>query len=160
MLDKCRFGGAMAFVQDNGGGHFFAQRGMHAAKRDRGRDRGMAQQNLIHFVRRDVFATANDDVFDSAGEMQIAVGIKKSLVASTKPSIHKSASVGLGIIFVSTKYVRSLDRDLAALVGAEMIAFRVHDADAQASAYPTEPGLRCRGGRGFDVIWCAASVIP
>src|ERR1039458_3805323 len=85
-------------------------------------------------MRRDVFATADDDVFDTARQMQIAVWVEESFVASTKPSIHKSASVGLGIIFVSTKYICPLDRDLAALVGTEIIAFLVHDADAQPRA--------------------------
>jgi len=135
VLDECRLGSAMAFMQDHRGSHFFAQRGMRAAKRDRRRDCGMPQQNLIDFVRRDVLASADDDVLDPARQMQIAVFVKQSFVARAKPSMHKSASVGLGIVFVSTKYVGSLNDDFAPLVGAEVIAVLVHDADAQSSGY-------------------------
>ena len=122
-------------VQDHGRGHFFTQRGMHAAKCNRCRDRWMPQQNLIDFVRSDVFASADDDVFDSSGQVQIAIGVQQSFVTGTKPSIHKSASVGFGIVLVSTKYIGALNGNFAALVGAEVIAVLVHDADAQAGAH-------------------------
>ena len=109
--------------------------GCSAAEGDRCRNRGMPQQNLIHFVRRDILTAADDDVFDPSRQMQIAVGVEKALVAGAKPSIHKSASVGFGIVFVSAKHIRSLNGNFAALVGAEMVAVFVHDADAQAGAH-------------------------
>src|SRR6202050_5762583 len=73
--------------------------------------------------------------------MQITVGIKNSLAPGTKPSVHKSAGVRFVIVFVSPKYICSLDCDLAAVIGPEMIALRVHDADAQADANPHRAGL-------------------
>src|SRR5712691_1569967 len=134
MLHQLRFGGAVRLVQNHRGGNFFSERGMGKAEGYSACHRGMAKQNLIHFVRRNVFASADDDVFDAAGQMQIAVGIEKSLVARKKPSIHKSASVGFGIIFVSTKYVGALNRDFAPLIGSQVIAIIIHDADLQSSA--------------------------
>ena len=103
-------------MQNHGCSHFFAQRGMRAAERDRRRDCGMPQQNLVDFVRRNVLAAANDDVFDAAGQMQIAIRVEKSLVASAKPSIHEGAGVCFRIVFVSTKYICTLNSDLAALI--------------------------------------------
>src|ERR1700749_1493211 len=77
--------------------------------------------------------------------MQIAVGVKKSLVASAKPSIDKSMSVRFGIIFITTKNIRPLNRNLAALVGTEMITVLIDDADLQAGAHAH--------GAGFAVPW-------
>src|SRR5271170_2061036 len=131
----------MGFVQDYGRSYFFTQCRMRAAKSDGGRDRGMPQQNLIHFMRRDVLAAADDDVFDPSRQMQIAVRVKKSFVAGTKPPIHKSASVGFWIVFISTKDIRSLNSDFASLVRAQMITFFVHDADAQSSPHADRTGL-------------------
>src|SRR5208283_1086776 len=66
--------------------------------------------------------------------MQITVFVEKSLIAGTKPSIDKSASVGFGIVFISAKYVGALNGNFAALIGAEVIAVRIQDADAQPGA--------------------------
>jgi len=74
----------------------------------------MPQQDLIDFVRRDVL-TPDDDVFDPARQMQIAVFVEQAFVAGTKPSIHKSASVGLRI-FAYREHVGSLNGDFAALL--------------------------------------------
>ena len=87
----------MAFVQDHGRSHFFTQRGMRAAKCDCGRDCGMSQQNLIHFVRRNVLASADDDVFDPPGQMQIAICVEITLIAGAKPSIHESRALASGL---------------------------------------------------------------
>src|SRR5580693_183529 len=73
--------------------------------------------------------------------MQIAIGVEHSFIASTKPSVHESASVGFGIVFISTKYICPLNGDLASLVGAKVIAFFVHDADAKACAYADRTSL-------------------
>src|SRR5580693_2913402 len=108
---------------------------MHATECNRCRDRWMPQQNLIYFVRSDVFAPTDDDVFNSSGQVQIAVGVQQPFVAGTKPPIHKSASVGFGIVLVSTKYIGALNGDFTALVGTEVIAVLVHDADAQPGAH-------------------------
>ena len=154
----------MWFVQDHGRSHLLAQCRMRTTKRDRRRDRGMRQQNLIDFMRSDVLAATDDDVLDPAGQVQIAVCVKESFVASAKPSIHKSVSVGFGIVFISTKYIGSLNDDFAPMVGAEVIALLVHNADAQSGAdsdracFAMSRGQRIRGhlvGRfghsvGFD----------
>ena len=120
----------MALVPNHGGRDFFAQYGMRAAKSDCRSDGGMSQEYLIHFVGRNILASADDDVLHPTCQMQIAVAIEKSFVAGTKPSIRESAGVGLRIIFVSAKDVRSLNSNFAPLVGAEVIALLVHDADA------------------------------
>src|ERR1700731_2871591 len=66
--------------------------------------------------------------------MQVAVRIQKPLIAGAEPSINEGARVGFGIIFVSPKYVCSLNRDLAPLIGSKMVAVFVHDADAEAGS--------------------------
>src|SRR5260370_36206415 len=73
--------------------------------------------------------------------MQIAVRVEHSFIAGAKPSIHKSASVGFRIVFISAKHVGSLNGNLAALVSAEVIAVLVHDADAKPCAYADRTGL-------------------
>src|SRR5712692_983246 len=98
-----------------------------------------------------VFAAADNDVLDPSGQMQIAVCVEKSLVPGTKPSLNKRTSIGFRIVFVSAKHVRSLNDDLTSLVGSEVIALRVHDADTNAGphAYGTRlamPGRQRIGG--------------
>src|ERR1700733_13051242 len=73
--------------------------------------------------------------------MQIAVGVKKCLVASAKTSIDKSMSVRFGIIFITTKNIGPLNSNLAALVGTEMITVFVDDADLQAGAHAHGAGF-------------------
>src|SRR5713101_6534314 len=136
MADQLRLSGAVRLVQNHRSGNFFSERGMGKAEGYSACHCGMAKQNLIHFVRRNVFASADDDVFDAAGQMQIAVRIEKSLIAGEEPSIHKRAGVGFGIIFVSTKYVSALNRDLAPLTGSQVIAIVIHDADLHSSSDP------------------------
>src|ERR1700722_3423801 len=114
---------------------------MRAAKGDSRCDRGVTEQNLIDFVRRNIFASADDDVFDPAGQVQVAVGIQKALIAGAHPPMHEGARVGFGIIFVSAKYIGSLNRDLSPLVGSKMIAVLVHDADAEAGAHANRASL-------------------
>src|ERR1700693_401872 len=101
---------------------------MRATKRNRCCDRGVSQQNLIDFVRRDILPSANDDVFHPARQMQITVRVEVPFVAGAEPSSHESTSVRFRIVFVSTKHIRSLNSDLASLVSAEVIAGFVHDA--------------------------------
>src|SRR5579862_601730 len=127
---------------------------MSTAKSNRGRDRGMPQQNLINLMWRDILSSADDDVFDSAGQMQVAVRIKVALIAGAKPSVDKGMSVGVGIIFVSPKNIRALNRDLASLVGAEMFAVFIHNADTQANADSDRSGLSVlrRQGIGSHLV--------
>ncbi len=114
---------------------------MRAAESDRRRDRGMPQQNLINFVRRDVLAAADDDVFDPAGQVQVTIVVEIALVSGAKPSVDESAGVCFRIIFVSAKYIRALNCDFAALIVFERIALFVHDPDAEAGAHPHRSGL-------------------
>src|ERR1700752_4228031 len=114
---------------------------MRTAKGDSRCDRRVPEPNPIDFVRRDILASTDDDVFDPASQVQIAVRIQKSLIASAEPPIHKGVRVGFGIIFVSTKYVGSLNRDLAPLVSSRMVPVFLHDADAEPGAPPNRASL-------------------
>src|SRR5208283_37572 len=98
-------------------------------------------------MRGDILAATDDDVLDTAGQVQIAVCVKQSLVAGTKPSIHKSASVGFEIVVVSAKYIGALNRDLAPLAGAQVIAILIHDSDAQPGAYSDRTGFAMAWGQ-------------
>ena len=141
MLDQRRFARSVGFVQNHSRGHLFAQRRMRATEGDYRRDRGMPKQNLVDFMGRNVLASTNDDVLNSTGQMQIAVRVEESFVTGTKPSIHKRTGVGFRIIFVSAEYVRSLNGNFSPLIGGEVIALLVHDADAQPGAHADRPGL-------------------
>lgn len=153
MSDECRLGGAIALVQNHRSTYFFTQRGMRAAEGHSSRDRRMSEQDLIDFMRRDVLAAADDDVFDPASQMQVTIGVQKSLISGAKPSIHKCVGVRVRIIFIAAKYIRPLNRDLASLIRAEVIAVLVHDADAQPGAHADRTSLAMPRRRGFEVIW-------
>src|SRR5216683_4597609 len=68
MADQLRLSGAVRLVQNHRSGNFFSERGMGKAEGYSACHCGMAKQNLIHFVRRNVFSSANDVVFDAAGQ--------------------------------------------------------------------------------------------
>src|ERR1700723_1869173 len=81
---------------------------MRAAKRDRGRDCRMLQQNFIDFMRRDVFASADDDVLNASREMQVTIVVQIALVSGAKPSIDEGAGVGFRItLFVHNSDAQS-----------------------------------------------------
>src|SRR6202023_2058520 len=44
-------------------------------------------------------------------------------------------SIRFGIVFIPAKHIRTLNGDLATMIGTEMISVLVHDADAQAGAH-------------------------
>src|ERR1022692_5337247 len=101
----------------------------------------MPQQNLIHFVRCDVLAAADDDVFNAAGQVLVTIFVEIALVSSAKPSFDEGVGVCFRIIFVSPKYIRALDRDLTALIVFKRIATFVHDPDPEARAYSHRSSL-------------------
>src|SRR5579863_4954130 len=67
--------------------------------------------------------------------MQIAVPVEISLIAGAKPSAYKGARVCVRIIFISPEHIPPLNGNLTALIGSEMVAVFVHDADAKARAH-------------------------
>src|SRR5581483_342216 len=95
-------------------------------------DGGVLQQDFVDFVRGDVFTAANDDVFDPASQIEIAIVVEKTLIAGAKPSLDEGLGVGFRIIFVSMKNIGTLNDDLAALAVGKVIAGFVQNADAQA----------------------------
>lgn len=58
-------------------------------------DLGVAEEAVLDFERVDVFAAADDDVFDAAGDLQVAVGVHLGFVAGL-----------LCIVSQATSYVR------------------------------------------------------
>src|SRR5215471_16766457 len=126
----------MRFMQRNGGCHFFAQCGMSAAEGDCGRDRGMPKQYLVNFMGRDIFSPSNNDVLDSSSQVQIAIFVEHPLIAGAKPSVYDAARVSFGIILIAAKDACALNRDFPTLIGPEMMALIVHNADANAGAHP------------------------
>ncbi len=114
---------------------------MGTTKRYCRRHRGMLQQNVVDLMRRDVFARADDDVFNAPGQVQVTVAVEITLVSGAKPAVDEGAGVGFRIIFVSTKYVCALDCDFAAFIILERLAVFVHDPDAEARAHSHRPRL-------------------
>ena len=97
MLDQCRFGRCVGFVQDYCGGHFLAQRRMHATNVTAAATAG---------CRSKISSTSCGAMFSPprmmmslirAGQVQVAVGVEESFITGSKPSIHKSTSVGFGL---------------------------------------------------------------
>src|ERR1700722_8892771 len=114
---------------------------MRAAKRDRGRDCRMLQQNFIDFMRRDVFASTDDDVLDASREMQVTIVVQIALVSGAKPSIDEGAGVSFRITLVSAKYICPLNRNFSALIVFERITLLVHNSDAQSGAHSNRSDL-------------------
>src|SRR5258706_12927226 len=127
--------GAMRLVQPHTRRHFLTKRVMRAATRARRGDRGMSQQNLIHFMRRNVLATANDNVLYAPRQVQVTIFVKIALVSGAKPSVDEGALICVRIIVISAKHIRALDGDFAALIVFERTAVIVHDPDTQSGAY-------------------------
>src|ERR1700686_4368394 len=81
--------------------------------------------------------------------MQITIGVEKSLIAGTEPSIYKGMRIGVGIIFIAAKYIRSLNCNLAPLVGPQMIPIFVHDADPESRTNPHRTSLAVTRRQGI-----------
>src|SRR5207302_10560877 len=86
-------------------------------------------------ARRNVFSTADDQIFNSPRQVQVAVAINQALIAGAEPAVHEGLCVRFGIILVSTEHAGALDDHLATLIGAKMRARFVHDADANTALH-------------------------
>src|SRR5687768_9149175 len=104
------------------------------AKADRFGHSGMREQHFVNLARRNLFATAIDQLFQPADQMQVPFLVQIPLIAGTKPLIEKRRGVCLGIVFVSRDHVRTLNADFSALTSFERLSVRVPDADADLSA--------------------------
>ena len=67
--------------------------------------------------------------------MQVAVLIEEALVSGAKPSVGEGASIGVRIIFVAAKHIGSLDGNFTSLIGCQVIALGVQDADADSGSH-------------------------
>ena len=77
---------------------------------------GRQPDDLVHFAGRDLFASAVDDFFQSAGDKKIAISIQVALVSRPQPAIGEGLLIGSRIIFVALHDIRTTDSDLARVV--------------------------------------------
>src|SRR5579862_2796883 len=149
MRDQFRFGNG--FAEDYGGGNFLAPGGMWDAERYCFGDGGMREQYFVNFARSDFLAAAVDHLFEASGELQIAFGVERALIAGAEPASHKRFGVGFRIVFVGMDHARSLNDHFALAARRQQIAGFVHDPDADSGgrAYAAElvRGRRQRIGR-------------
>ena len=78
----------------------------------------MFHEYFINFARRDLLATAVDDLFQAPGESYVTGGVHHALVPRAKPSGVKRSAVRFRIVFVTVRHVRAADDDLAGLPAA------------------------------------------
>src|SRR5207249_11590335 len=70
-------------------------------------DSRMFHDDLVHFAGRDLFASAVDDFFQSAGDKKIAISIQVALVSRPQPAIGEGLLIGSRIIFVALHDIRT-----------------------------------------------------
>src|ERR1700687_84926 len=75
-------------------------RGMRHSEGDGLPDRRMALEHLVDLARRDLFAATVDELFDPADEAEVAGGVERAQVASSKPPGDERVRVGLGVVLV------------------------------------------------------------
>ncbi len=114
---------------------------------------GMVQQTSLDLDRRDVFATADDDVLQPVADLGVPVRVDDGGIAGVEPAIADCLRRGFRIPVVPLEHRIAPDDDLAdgaAVVGHLLAGFRVHDAQLaggdQLHARPRFDGgpLRCR----------------
>jgi len=62
---------------------------MRNAKNSRLENHLLGEQGTFDFTGHDVFAAANDDVFDAVGYEEIAVVVQVAGIASSKPAVDR-----------------------------------------------------------------------
>ena len=74
---------------------------------------GMLDQYVVHFLRRQCLPAAVDDLFETAGDEQIAVSVDVPLVTRPEPITLKTFFVGLCTVQVPRRDIGALNHDLA-----------------------------------------------
>ena len=82
------------------------------------RDPGVFAKAILDLLRRDVFAAADDQIFDAAGDPEAAVRVDARLVARAEPPLGVDGRVrGVCVVVVTPHHVIPTSAELAALAG-------------------------------------------
>jgi len=92
------------------------------AERQRLGDCRVREQHFVDFTRPDFFAATVDEFLQAAGERQIAVGVKKPLIARTEQPLVNDFAVASGLFSYSDTTFGPFDRHLAALASGQLVA--------------------------------------
>ena len=109
------------------------------------RHRRMIHQHLVDLERRDLLAAAIDDLLQPAGDAQIAVLVEHALVAGVEPAMGEGRGVGVGVVLVARRHVRSANDDLAGLARFQQLPVRRHDRDLRSGRSADAAGLAQAG---------------
>src|SRR5215213_4105016 len=115
------------WVQDDGGRGVFAQPRMRYAKSGGLRHLRMAQEGQVDFIRRDLLATAIDQLLLAAMERQESVRIEAADVSAAVPAVDENRAAALGRIQITGHDRGTVNPDFAAFAGGEWAAVRVGD---------------------------------
>ena len=61
----------------------------------------MVHQNVIHLGRRDLFAAAIDDLFETPGNGEMSLFIEHALVSGVEPAMGEGLVVGFRVALIT-----------------------------------------------------------
>src|SRR6266704_6741849 len=100
--------------EDHRCGNTRSQAAVRHRKGDSLSHRWVFHEHLVHFFGDNLFPPTVDNLLETPGDKQIALGIHIAFVAGAEPSIRsKSAPGRLGVIFIALHYIRATHDDFA-----------------------------------------------
>src|SRR5262245_42124377 len=88
-------------AQYHGRSNVLTQPAMGYCKGHSFRHRRMAEEHAVDFLRRNFFPTAINDLLDTAGEEQVAIGIQIPSISRPEPAMRESAPVCHEVVFIA-----------------------------------------------------------
>ena len=101
-------------TQHDRGSNLFAEHCVTRGKCDCLGDRGMRQQHLVHFERRDFLAPSVYHFLEAAEDREVSLFVQSAFVAGAKPTIDECRGIRRCIPNVAQGDVRTHDGDFAA----------------------------------------------
>ena len=112
-------------------------------------DIGMSEEGFIDFAGRDFFTAPIDQLFETAGEAQVAFFVETALVAGAEPAVNKGGAVGVFIVDVAGSDIGAADDDFTDVACGEEIAFGIHYGHLGACGEADEAGFVLAGRQGI-----------
>jgi len=100
-------------AEDDGNRDVLAERRMRHRERRRLDDGRMRGQRHVDFHRRNLEATAVDDLLRAAGKEQEAVHVQIAEIAGAVPAVVEDRAIGLRIVFITGEHLGAADEDFA-----------------------------------------------
>ena len=90
-------GRAPAFVQHHGRRHLLPEGGVGHGEGHGLMDAGVVHQHLVHLRRRDLLASAVDELLQAARDPQVSLPVQDPLITGTEPAVVERVGVGVGL---------------------------------------------------------------